>query len=200
MTAIEAVELASLLAANANPTKTPPYIVTPRDPTTPLTATTTPASTSSSKLRPQFFPPTPKMAEHSSSIIVKQPAGPSSSSSSSSSTSASGGDDDSGGIFNNNAAYDMERQVDFGGVARGTADPLAFCDNIIKTSRYTKWNFLPRNMFEQFNQMANVYFLCVGALQIIPELTTSDGIPTLYMPLAIILLVSALQAATEDYA
>ena len=31
--------------------------------------------------------------------------------------------------------------------------------NVIATTRYTWWNFLPKSLFEQFRRIANIYFL-----------------------------------------
>ena len=33
-----------------------------------------------------------------------------------------------------------------------------FCTNEIKTSRYTSWNFLPKNLFEQFTRFGMLMF------------------------------------------
>jgi phospholipid-transporting ATPase len=71
-------------------------------------------------------------------------------------------------------------------------------NNVISSS-YTLWNFLPFNLILQFSNMSNLYFLFVGALQIIPAITTTDGNPTMYQPLAFIVMVSAIRAASEDY-
>lgn len=40
--------------------------------------------------------------------------------------------------------------------------------NAIRTTKYTWLTFLPKNLFEQFSKMANVYFLFIMLLQIIP--------------------------------
>ena len=40
--------------------------------------------------------------------------------------------------------------------------------NSICTSKYTALTFIPKNLFEQFSKMANVYFLFIMVLQIIP--------------------------------
>lgn len=32
-------------------------------------------------------------------------------------------------------------------------------DNAIQTSKYIPWNFIPRNLLEQFSKKANLYFL-----------------------------------------
>jgi phospholipid-transporting ATPase len=33
------------------------------------------------------------------------------------------------------------------------------CDNSISTSRYNAFNFLPKNLYQQFSKSANFYFL-----------------------------------------
>jgi magnesium-transporting ATPase (P-type) len=76
--------------------------------------------------------------------------------------------------------------------------------NHVITSHYTVANFLPKNLYEQFQNLANVYFLFVGFVQMIPAATTSlvvggVGLPTYYQPLTFILVVSAVRAAMEDF-
>ncbi len=39
-------------------------------------------------------------------------------------------------------------------------DRQKFPDNEVTSSKYTLWNFLPKNLFEQFRRIANFYFLC----------------------------------------
>ena len=58
---------------------------------------------------------------------------------------------------------------------------------------------MPYNLWDQFHEVANVYFLCVGILEIIPAISTSQGIPTTYLPLSFILTVSAVRSALDDY-
>jgi hypothetical protein len=41
-----------------------------------------------------------------------------------------------------------------------------FQNNHIKTSKYTLFTFLPLNLFEQFQRLANFYFLCLLILQV----------------------------------
>ncbi|KAK1252242.1 hypothetical protein MKX08_003429 [Trichoderma sp. CBMAI-0020] len=38
----------------------------------------------------------------------------------------------------------------------------AYISNSIRTSRYTVWDFLPKQLFFQFSGIGNFYFLCVG--------------------------------------
>lgn len=42
-----------------------------------------------------------------------------------------------------------------------------FLNNRIKTSKYSVWNFLPKNLFYQFMKMSNVYFLMIAILEVI---------------------------------
>ncbi len=41
-----------------------------------------------------------------------------------------------------------------------------FCNNMVVTSKYHIWSFLPANLFEQFRRLANFYFLCIAVLQV----------------------------------
>ena len=34
-----------------------------------------------------------------------------------------------------------------------------FCSNYVKTTRYTKWNFLPLCLFFEYSKVSNLYFL-----------------------------------------
>jgi hypothetical protein len=38
--------------------------------------------------------------------------------------------------------------------------------NKIKTSRYTPLTFLPKNLYEQFRRIANLYFLIILCMQV----------------------------------
>jgi len=75
---------------------------------------------------------------------------------------------------------------------------VRYTDNNVITSSYTWYSFIPKNLFEQFSNLANLYFLLVGIFQIIPQISTTNGIPTMYQPLAFIVLVSAARALSED--
>ena len=46
-----------------------------------------------------------------------------------------------------------------------------FPSNIIVTSRYTLFSFIPKAMMEQFRRMANIYFLVLGTIALIGQLT-----------------------------
>ena len=80
-----------------------------------------------------------------------------------------------------------------------SSSSYALTSNCVVSSKYTLLSFLPLNLFEQFHNVANLYFLLVGVLQAIPPLSTTAGIPTMYEPLAFIVFISCLRAAKEDY-
>lgn len=75
---------------------------------------------------------------------------------------------------------------------------LSFKDNKINTSKYTLFTFIPKNFLEQFSKLANVYFLLIGFLQMIDEISTSGGVPVIFFPLIIILIVSGVKDLFED--
>jgi len=79
----------------------------------------------------------------------------------------------------------------------GVADP-AYLDNSIKTSKYTFYNFIFINMFEQFKKPANVYFLCLSIMQVIKAISISNGQPTILIPLVFVISVSMLKDWIED--
>ena len=73
-----------------------------------------------------------------------------------------------------------------------------FPTNYISTTRYTVWSFLPVNLFEQFRRTANLYFLGIALLQIVPGLSPISPVTSL-APLIFVLSVSAIKEAFEDY-
>lgn len=72
------------------------------------------------------------------------------------------------------------------------------CDNSIKTSKYTPINFIPKNLFVQFSKVANLYFLIIGIMQMIPSISVSGGFPVIFIPLSIVVGVSAIKDFYED--
>lgn len=66
------------------------------------------------------------------------------------------------------------------------------------TSKYTILTFLPRNLFEQFRRVANIYFLGIAILQFFPKFSTiSPGL--VILPLLAVLAITALKDGYEDY-
>lgn len=70
--------------------------------------------------------------------------------------------------------------------------------NEIRTAKYTIFNFIPKNLFEQFRRVANVYFLILIILQGIP-IFSNTNIFLAASPLVSILLITAIKDAVEDW-
>ncbi|KAK7069607.1 Phospholipid-transporting ATPase ID, partial [Halocaridina rubra] len=70
--------------------------------------------------------------------------------------------------------------------------------NYIKTSKYTFLNFVPYNLFEQFQRLANFYFLCLLVLQLIPVISSLTPVTTA-VPLIGVLMVTGIKDAYDDY-
>lgn len=70
--------------------------------------------------------------------------------------------------------------------------------NEIRTAKYTIYNFIPKNLFEQFRRVANVYFLILIILQGIP-IFSNTNIFLAASPLLSILIVTAVKDAVEDW-
>uniref|UniRef100_A0A8C6PGZ6 Phospholipid-transporting ATPase n=1 Tax=Nothobranchius furzeri TaxID=105023 RepID=A0A8C6PGZ6_NOTFU len=69
--------------------------------------------------------------------------------------------------------------------------------NAIKTSKYNFFTFLPLNLFEQFQRIANAYFLVLLVLQVIPQISSLSWFTTV-VPLILVLTVTAAKDATDD--
>ncbi|KDO26634.1 hypothetical protein SPRG_08038 [Saprolegnia parasitica CBS 223.65] len=74
----------------------------------------------------------------------------------------------------------------------------ALASNRVETSLYTPYNFLVKNLFKQFSRFANLYFLFITILQIVPQVTLSSGIPTTIVPLLFVLIINAIKDLIED--
>ncbi|XP_029295370.1 phospholipid-transporting ATPase ID-like isoform X2 [Cottoperca gobio] len=72
-----------------------------------------------------------------------------------------------------------------------------YATNAIKTSKYNPFTFLPLNLFEQFQRIANAYFLFLLVLQVIPQISSLSWFTTV-VPLVLVLTVTAAKDATDD--
>ncbi|XP_035382046.1 probable phospholipid-transporting ATPase IM isoform X1 [Electrophorus electricus] len=72
-----------------------------------------------------------------------------------------------------------------------------YATNAIKTSKYNVLTFLPLNLFEQFQRIANAYFLCLLVLQVIPAISSLSWFTTV-VPLALVLSITAVKDAIDD--
>eukprot|EP01132_Coremiostelium_polycephalum_P004923 gene4923-6137_t len=70
--------------------------------------------------------------------------------------------------------------------------------NRISNTKYTVWNFIPKNLLEQFGRVMNIYFLFIGILQLFPSITPVDPIST-WGALGFIFAISAVKEAFDDY-
>uniref|UniRef100_A0A8C7BC95 Phospholipid-transporting ATPase n=1 Tax=Neovison vison TaxID=452646 RepID=A0A8C7BC95_NEOVI len=74
---------------------------------------------------------------------------------------------------------------------------FGYPNNTIKTSRYSVFNFLPLNLFEQFQRLANAYFLILLFLQLIPQISPLAWYTTV-IPLMVVLSITAVKDAIDD--
>eukprot|EP01062_Namystynia_karyoxenos_P061846 TRINITY_DN5451_c0_g2_i1.p1 TRINITY_DN5451_c0_g2~~TRINITY_DN5451_c0_g2_i1.p1 ORF type:complete len:1429 (+),score=548.54 TRINITY_DN5451_c0_g2_i1:155-4441(+) len=85
--------------------------------------------------------------------------------------------------------------------AKDRDDP--FTDNVVSTSKYNLVPIHPkfivwRNLFEQFHRYANVYFMVVASLQLVPGLSPTGRFTTI-IPLTMVLLVTMFKDGYEDW-
>ncbi|XP_076370308.1 phospholipid-transporting ATPase IF-like isoform X1 [Tachypleus tridentatus] len=72
-----------------------------------------------------------------------------------------------------------------------------FPDNIIVTSKYTIWNFIPKNLYEQFRRIANFYFLCIAVIQL--SINSPVSPLTSLAPLVFVVTITAVKQGYEDW-
>ncbi|KAM9250429.1 phospholipid-transporting ATPase ID-like [Cariama cristata] len=77
-------------------------------------------------------------------------------------------------------------------------EPVSQVNNSIKTSKYNFFTFLPLNLFEQFQRIANAYFLFLLILQLIPQISSLSWFTTV-VPLVLVLAVSGVKDAIDDF-
>uniref|UniRef100_A0A3Q1EXH9 Phospholipid-transporting ATPase n=1 Tax=Acanthochromis polyacanthus TaxID=80966 RepID=A0A3Q1EXH9_9TELE len=99
-------------------------------------------------------------------------------------------------FWRRNPHIEKERRVKAN--ARDYNDKFSYVDNRIKTSKYNIFTFLPINLFEQFQRVANAYFLVLLILQVIPEISSLSWFTTI-VPLVLVLVITAVKDATDDY-
>ncbi|KAM9323420.1 phospholipid-transporting ATPase IC isoform 2-T2 [Pholidichthys leucotaenia] len=74
-----------------------------------------------------------------------------------------------------------------------------YSGNAIKTYKYNVITFLPLNLYEQFKRVANIYFLFLLILQVIPDISTLPWYTTL-IPLVVVLGITAIKDLVDDLA
>lgn len=73
-----------------------------------------------------------------------------------------------------------------------------YMNNKIRTTKYTLLTFIPRNLFEQFHRVANLYFLFLVVLNWVPLVEAFQKEITM-LPLIAVLTITALKDGLEDY-
>jgi magnesium-transporting ATPase (P-type)/class 3 adenylate cyclase len=73
-----------------------------------------------------------------------------------------------------------------------------FPHNAVTTSKYTAYNFVFKNLLEQFRRVANIYFLIISILQVFTDLSPTSRYNTIG-PLMLVLLVTMVKECFEDY-
>ncbi|KAG6963542.1 hypothetical protein JG687_00006507 [Phytophthora cactorum] len=76
---------------------------------------------------------------------------------------------------------------------------LGYCSNLVITSRFTIYNFLPKLLFYEFSKLANAYFLVISIMQTIKPISNTGGFPASLPALSIIVLIDMFFACLEDY-
>ncbi|UZP46571.1 hypothetical protein NXS19_014383 [Fusarium pseudograminearum] len=85
--------------------------------------------------------------------------------------------------------------------ANGLIDERAgkpYISNFIRSSRYTVYDFFPKQLIYQFSKLGNFYFLVVGTIQMIPGLSTV-GRWTTIAPLGVFVAFSMAKEGYDDY-
>jgi hypothetical protein len=98
-----------------------------------------------------------------------------------------------------NAEDLAERPVRY--IEIGRPQHFWYAPNYVQTSRFTSSNFLPLFLLEEFDwrhKPANVYFLFIAVLQMVPSLSETYGVPTTLIPLSFIFLIDATLLYIED--
>ncbi|PKK71379.1 phospholipid-translocating P-type ATPase [Rhizophagus irregularis] len=72
-----------------------------------------------------------------------------------------------------------------------------YVTNKIVTSKYTFWTFIPKNLFEQFRRAANLYFLFMAVLGMLPFISVNNPVLTV-LPLSVVVFFTALKDGIED--
>ncbi|KAJ8129429.1 hypothetical protein O1611_g4200 [Lasiodiplodia mahajangana] len=74
----------------------------------------------------------------------------------------------------------------------------SYISNTIRTSRYTIYDFIPKQLIFQFTRLSNAYFLAIGIPQTIPGLSTTGNYTTI-VPLLFFVFLTILKEGYDDY-
>ena len=74
-----------------------------------------------------------------------------------------------------------------------------FCNNSIRTAKYSVLTFIPLNLFTQFSKASNLYFLLIAYMQTVNRISITGGKSMMAYPLGAVILTSMIKDAFEDY-
>jgi phospholipid-translocating ATPase len=80
---------------------------------------------------------------------------------------------------------------------KGELIDFSYIPNRIRTAKYTPLTFVPKNLFEQFRNVANLYFLFLVILQCIPLFGVTEPAVSA-LPLVCILIITGIKDGIED--
>ena len=72
-----------------------------------------------------------------------------------------------------------------------------YTTNWIRSTRYSAWNFVPRQLVAQFSKLANFFFLTISIIQMIPGLSTTGQYTTI-VPLLFFVTLSIAKEGYDD--
>lgn len=95
------------------------------------------------------------------------------------------------------AEEETHRRVGF----QGPPNDMGERTNWIKVAKYWTYIdlFIVFTFFDFFVQAANFYFVIIGILQMIREISTTQQVPVTYFPLTFVYLVSLAREFYEEY-
>lgn len=93
---------------------------------------------------------------------------------------------------------DAQNRVVFINNPEKTNDLYEFSGNKVRTSKYTIFSFLPKNLFEQFHRVAYIYFLVIILLDLLPRMQVFEK-SVAFLPLTFVLVVTACKDVYEDW-
>lgn len=72
-----------------------------------------------------------------------------------------------------------------------------YANNYVKTTKYTFWNFIPLNLWEQLHRFANCYFIFIVVLNFMPRIEAFAK-ELAVLPVAGVLALTAVKDGFED--
>jgi phospholipid-translocating P-type ATPase (flippase) len=91
--------------------------------------------------------------------------------------------------------WDVNREVHANDGAANAR--VSYPTNYVSTTKYSAWNFLPKNLWEQFHRVANIYFVLIAIITLTPVSPIAPGPGVL--TIVLVLAISAFKDAYEDF-